>query len=196
MLTRTYTQNGEQTKQQLRRPLSQWIPTREWAKVYQEHELDITWHVPDESCKKTAEELIIKFVFPMLDKIADAKTDRFSLRRYTNQLYYGYMGAYNCFPLPDSAKGPPLNPLPSSLPRVKLGPSAIPLIYWNMHHPTGQNVREMIVDVCEKIIDRFDNKKKDDCQVLTMLSALLKVVLSDTNVDQVYFIQMCRFRSI
>ncbi|EYC04043.1 hypothetical protein Y032_0090g2382 [Ancylostoma ceylanicum] len=76
MLSRVYPENSRYISARLNRPLSEWVPVREWATLHDLRESEMAWYVPGEKAKELVKSLLEKFVFPVVDSLQDAKMDR------------------------------------------------------------------------------------------------------------------------
>ncbi|RCN49068.1 hypothetical protein ANCCAN_04813 [Ancylostoma caninum] len=78
MLSRVYPENSRYISSRLNRPLSEWVPVREWARLHDLRESEMAWYVPGEKAKELVKSLLEKFVFPFVSSLRDAKMDRFT----------------------------------------------------------------------------------------------------------------------
>uniref|UniRef100_A0A158PC00 BLM10_mid domain-containing protein n=1 Tax=Angiostrongylus cantonensis TaxID=6313 RepID=A0A158PC00_ANGCA len=103
MLSRIYPENSRYVAERLNRPLSEWVPIREWSKVYDFCETKMAWHVPNDKSKELVEALLTKFLFPTVESLKNKDMDRESLKKAIAILNYGFSGAATCFAMPSSA---------------------------------------------------------------------------------------------
>ncbi|ETN84792.1 hypothetical protein NECAME_06676, partial [Necator americanus] len=76
MLSRIYPENSRYISSRLNRPLSEWVPVREWGQLYGLKESKMAWYVPGEEGKGMVKLLLEKFVFPIVESLRDVNMDR------------------------------------------------------------------------------------------------------------------------
>ncbi|CAI4233051.1 unnamed protein product [Auanema sp. JU1783] len=182
MLSRTYPLQQHVIGKSLNRPLTEWVPIREWAEVFQEHEVEMLWHVPSEQYKQVVTELLQKFMFPYMELLQDHNLDTFAMRKYLNQVSICLCGAIPCLPMPDSGKGESVNPGPSVVPCPKRGPTGFTNKQFEISYTDGRNVREVLLEILEDIVDRLANSK-DDHQALNTITAFLRALIDEKSID-------------
>ncbi|PIO71577.1 hypothetical protein TELCIR_06521 [Teladorsagia circumcincta] len=77
MLSRIYPENTRYIADRLERPLKDWVPIREWGKMYDMSEAKMAWYVPGEKGKELVEALLKKFFFPVVESLKNKNMDRF-----------------------------------------------------------------------------------------------------------------------
>ncbi|KAK6055434.1 hypothetical protein COOONC_07063 [Cooperia oncophora] len=54
----------------------------EWSRLYKLEEMKMAWHIPTERGKAVIEEILKKFLFPVMDEIMAAQMDRLVFSRF------------------------------------------------------------------------------------------------------------------
>ncbi|EPB74578.1 hypothetical protein ANCCEY_06344 [Ancylostoma ceylanicum] len=182
MLSRVYPENSRYISARLNRPLSEWVPVREWATLHDLRESEMAWYVPGEKAKELVKSLLEKFVFPVVDSLQDAKMDRDSLKKVFTILSYGLSGSITCFSMPSS---PPFVSPNTVLPWFKFDSPNPAIVNWDIRYPSGKNFREELVDVLEKVIERLVSSKREHSQVLASISRILHNIIHTSHTDSV-----------
>ncbi|VDO30961.1 unnamed protein product [Haemonchus placei] len=180
MLSRVYPESSRYMALKLNRPLKEWIPIREWSRLYKLDEMKMAWHIPSEKGKAVIEEILKKFLFPIVDEIMALPVDRERLKKAFTIINSIFTGGAICFAMPPS----PLYPCPRSLlpwfnPNI---PNAA-VYKMDIRHPSGKNVREMLVDLFEEVINRAEKSQREHSQVLVVICSLLHYVIHVNFID-------------
>ncbi|VDK56456.1 unnamed protein product [Cylicostephanus goldi] len=75
-LSRVYPENTYFRSKMLSRPLKEWVPIREWARLYNREEVKMAWNIPNERGRAVIEEILNKFFFPTMDLVKTVHVDR------------------------------------------------------------------------------------------------------------------------
>ncbi|KAK5978777.1 hypothetical protein GCK32_001503 [Trichostrongylus colubriformis] len=180
MLSRVYPESSRYMALQLNRPLKEWVPLREWNRLYKLEEMKMAWHIPNERGKAVIEEILKKFLFPIMDEIKTVHVDRERLKKAFTIMNSIFTGGATCFSMPPS---PFYQNTGSSLPwfNPNIPNSAV---YKNdIRHPNGKNVREMLVDLTEKIVNRTETSHREHTQVLIIICSLLHYIMHTNYLD-------------
>ncbi|VDN33023.1 unnamed protein product [Cylicostephanus goldi] len=196
MLSRIYPENSRYISDRLNRPLSEWVPVREWATLYDLQNAKMAWYVPGEPGKKLVKSLLEKFVFPVADSLRDEKMDRDALKKAFTVLSYGLSGSITCFPMPSS---PPFQSPNTVLPWFKADIGNPSIVDWgkffstflavaheaftDIPHPSGRNFREVLVDILENVIKRLVTSKREHTQVLSGICRILHNLIETSYTD-------------
>ncbi|KHJ93631.1 hypothetical protein OESDEN_06452, partial [Oesophagostomum dentatum] len=182
MLSRVYPENSRYISERLNRPLSEWVPVREWGKLHDLRESKMAWYVPGEKAKQMVKDILMKFLFPVVDSLRNATMDRDTLKKAFTILSYGLSGSITCFPMPSS---PPFISPNTVLPWFKKDLLNPALVHWEIAHPSGRNFREELVDVLELVIERLMTSKREHSQVLSSICRILHNVIHTSHSDAV-----------
>ncbi|XGW27632.1 hypothetical protein V3C99_007882, partial [Haemonchus contortus] len=180
MLSRIYPESSRYMALKLNRPLKEWIPIREWSRLYKLDEVKMAWHIPSDRGKAVIEEILKKFLFPIMDEIMALPVDRERLKKAFTIINSIFTGGAICLAMPPS----PLYPCPRSLlpwfnPNI---PNAA-VYKMDIRHPNGKNVREMLVDLFEEVINRAEKSQREHSQVLVVICSLLHYVIHINFID-------------
>ncbi|VDM65588.1 unnamed protein product [Strongylus vulgaris] len=180
MLSRIYPENSRYISDRLNRPLSEWVPVREWGTLHDLQQSKMAWYVPGEKGKELVKLLLRKFVFPVVDLLRDEKLDRDTLKKAFFILSYGLSGSITCFPMPCS----PVFDSPNTvLPWFKADLANPSVVSWDIPYPSGRNFREELVDVLEKVIERLVTSKREHTQVLSCICRILHNLIETSYTD-------------
>jgi len=80
-LSVTRPQEFKSSNQDYGKPISEFLPVREWGKSYQTSDIKVEWYTPGEAEVKYAEHLIAKYLVPELDVIKAYCEDKHPLTR-------------------------------------------------------------------------------------------------------------------
>ncbi|KAK6031583.1 hypothetical protein OSTOST_02260, partial [Ostertagia ostertagi] len=180
MLSRVYPESSRYMALKLNRPLNEWVPLREWSRLYKLEEMKMAWHIPNERGKAVIEEILKKFLFPVMDEIQTVHVDREKLKKAFTIINSIFTGGATCFALPTS---PQYQSPSSSLPWFNPNIPNSAVYRMDIHHPNGRNVREMLVDLIEKIISRTETSRREHSQVLVTICSLLHYVIHTNYID-------------
>ncbi|VDM53878.1 unnamed protein product [Angiostrongylus costaricensis] len=183
MLSRIYPENSRYVAERLNRPLSEWVPIREWSKVYNFRETKMAWHVPNEKSKELVEALLTKFLFPTIESLKNKDMDRESresLKKAITILNYGFSGAATCFAMPSSTIFTSSNTMLPWYNTNSVNPSAV---QWDIRSSSGRNFREELVETLENVIERLVSSKREHSQVLSNISRILYNVIRTSRTD-------------
>ncbi|KAK6750531.1 hypothetical protein RB195_002481 [Necator americanus] len=161
MLSRIYPENSRYISSRLNRPLSEWVPVREWGQLYGLKESKMAWYVPGEEGKGMVKLLLEKFVFPIVESLRDVNMDRDTLKKSFTILSFGL----------------------SVLPWFKIDSLNPAVMNWDIRYTSGKNFREELVDVLEGVIERLVLSKREHSQVLASISRILHNVIHTNHTD-------------
>ncbi|KAK6750530.1 hypothetical protein RB195_002480 [Necator americanus] len=179
-LSRTYPENTYRRNKDLSRPLKEWVPIREWGRLYKLEDVKMAWNVPSEKCRAVMEEILRKFLFPVMDLIKHVHVDRETLKKSFTIMSSILTGGGTCFSLPPS----PLVACPiSALPWFNANIPNTAVFTSEIRHPSGKNIREMLTDLIEKIINRSETSKHDLSQVLVTICSMLHYLIHINYID-------------
>ncbi|EYC04050.1 hypothetical protein Y032_0090g2387 [Ancylostoma ceylanicum] len=179
-LSRVYPENTDYRNRKLSRPLQEWVPLREWGRLYRLEDVKMAWNVPNEKGKAVIQELVKKFLFPVMDMIRTAHVDRETMKKSFTIMSAVLTGGATCFSLPPS----PLFQCPNSmLPWFNANIPNSAVFKSDMRHPSGKNVREMMVDLIEKTIARAETSDRDLSQVLVTICSMLHYLIHTNYID-------------
>ncbi|ETN84788.1 hypothetical protein NECAME_06672 [Necator americanus] len=134
------------------------VAYNEWGRLYKLEDVKMAWNVPSEKCRAVMEEILRKFLFPVMDLIKHVHVDRETLKKSFTIMSSILTGGGTCFSLPPS----PLVACPiSALPWFNANIPNTAVFTSEIRHPSGKNIREMLTDLIEKIINRSETSKHD-----------------------------------
>ncbi|WKY03235.1 hypothetical protein Q1695_004743 [Nippostrongylus brasiliensis] len=180
MLSRMYPENTRYVGDRLSRPLKEWVPIREWGKQYDMSEVKMAWYVPGAKAKALVEELLKKFLFPVVESLKNKDMDRDSLKKAFNILTFGFSGGATCFEMP---KSPVFVSAHTVLPWFKPDSINPAVQHWDIKTPSGGNFREYLVNILEEVIERLVASKREHSQVLSSISKILQSVIDTSYPD-------------
>uniref|UniRef100_A0A158P7I9 BLM10_mid domain-containing protein n=1 Tax=Angiostrongylus cantonensis TaxID=6313 RepID=A0A158P7I9_ANGCA len=76
MLSRVYPENSRYMSEKLDRSLKEWVPIREWGRLYEIKDMKMAWHIPNNRGNAVVEEMLKKFLFPVMDLVNSVEVDR------------------------------------------------------------------------------------------------------------------------
>ena len=152
--------------------------------TYQEHEISLAWHVPDESRRDVVAEILSRFMFPLLEKMRTTKVSVHDLRRYLKQVNMAYCGAVTCLPMPNSGKTDPLNISDRILPFARFSHAHVTNKYWDIPYIDGSNVRETLFVTLESLLENMTfTEGTEDTQALISITNMLRNIIDDKGID-------------
>lgn len=162
-------------KETFAKSLREWNPIKYWAKCIEYKDTVIKWYIPAKPQIECAERIANKFFFPYIEKLVNMEYDRDSFRHIIYHLMT-IVQELKVVQHPKSLRVIPDRYGRSCLPIASssLGTSCI--LDYEMKGPNGENVREMIVEMIEKI-----SKKIQDPTSLINLSTMLFKCLGKRN---------------
>ncbi|XGW27629.1 hypothetical protein V3C99_007881 [Haemonchus contortus] len=179
-LSRVYPESSRYMALKLNRPLKEWVPIREWSRLYKLSEIKMAWHIPNERGKAVIEEILRKFLFPIMDEIKTVHVDRERLKKAFTIMNSVFTGGATCFSMPPS----PLHPSPNTLlPWFNPNIPNSAVYKMDVRHPNGKNVREFLIELIEKIINRTETSQREHSQVLVTICSLLHYILHTNYID-------------
>ncbi|VDM52991.1 unnamed protein product [Angiostrongylus costaricensis] len=102
MLSRVYPENSRYMSEKLDRSLKEWVPIREWGRLYEIKDMKMAWHIPNNRGKAVIEEMLKKFLFPVMDLVNSVEVDRETLKKSFTIINSIFTGGATCFSLPSS----------------------------------------------------------------------------------------------
>ncbi|VDL79910.1 unnamed protein product [Nippostrongylus brasiliensis] len=152
----------------------------EWGKQYDMSEVKMAWYVPGAKAKALVEELLKKFLFPVVESLKNKDMDRDSLKKAFNILTFGFSGGATCFEMP---KSPVFVSAHTVLPWFKPDSINPAVQHWDIKTPSGGNFREYLVNILEEVIERLVASKREHSQVLSSISKILQSVIDTSYPD-------------
>uniref|UniRef100_A0A7I4YPD5 BLM10_mid domain-containing protein n=2 Tax=Haemonchus contortus TaxID=6289 RepID=A0A7I4YPD5_HAECO len=180
MLSRIYPENTRYIADRLERPLKDWVPVREWGRMYEMAEAKMAWYVPSEKGKQLVEALLNKFLFPVVESLKDENMDRESLKKALTIINFGFSGGITCFALPPS---PEFKSRHSVVPWFKPDSRNPSVLHWDIRPPSGENFCEYLVNILEKVAERLVSSKREHTQVLCTICKILHSIIHSNNAD-------------
>ncbi|VDO28298.1 unnamed protein product [Haemonchus placei] len=180
MLSRIYPENTRYIADRLERPLKDWVPVREWGRMYEMAEAKMAWYVPSEKGKQLVEALLNKFLFPVVESLKDENMDRESLKKALTIINFGFSGGITCFALPPS---PEFKSRHSVVPWFKPDSKNPSVLHWDIRPPSGENFCEHLVNILEKVAERLVSSKREHTQVLCTICKILHSIIHSNNAD-------------
>ncbi|CAJ0602003.1 unnamed protein product [Cylicocyclus nassatus] len=179
-LSRVYPENTYSRSKMLSRPLKEWVPIREWARLYNRDEVKMAWNIPSERGRAVMKEILNKFFFPTMDLVQTVHVEREELKKAFAIMSSVLTGGATCFSMPPS----PLFPCPiSKLPWFNPDIPNTAVFRSDIQHPSGRNVREMLIELMEKVVNRAETSKHDLSQVLVTICSMLHYLIHTNYID-------------
>ncbi|KJH47942.1 hypothetical protein DICVIV_05962 [Dictyocaulus viviparus] len=142
--------------------------------------MKMAWHVPNNRGRAVIEEMLKKFLFPVMDHINAVHVDRETLKKSFTIISSIFTGGATCFSLPSS----PLYHSPSTaLPWFNANIPNSAVFKLDVRHPCNRNVREMLVELIEKVINRTETSQREHSQVLITICSMLHYLIHTNYID-------------
>ncbi|WKY03229.1 hypothetical protein Q1695_004740 [Nippostrongylus brasiliensis] len=180
MLSRVYPENSRYMGEKLNRSLKEWIPIREWSRLYKLEDMKMAWHIPSDRGKAVIIEILNKFLFPVMDQLKIEHVDRETLKRSFSVMNSIFTGGATSFSLPPS---PLFHVSSTCLPWFNPNIPNSAVFKLDIQHPTGKNVRLMLVELFEKIMNRAETSHREHTQVLCMICTMLHYIIHTNYLD-------------
>ncbi|KAE9420130.1 hypothetical protein Angca_004885 [Angiostrongylus cantonensis] len=180
MLSRVYPENSRYMSEKLDRSLKEWVPIREWGRLYEIKDMKMAWHIPNNRGNAVVEEMLKKFLFPVMDLVNSVEVDRETLKKSFTIINSIFTGGATCFSLPSS----PLFHSPSTaLPWFNANIPNAAVFKLDVRHPSNRNVREMLVELIENVINKTETCQREHSQVLITICSMLHYLIHTNYID-------------
>ncbi|KAL4238306.1 Proteasome activator complex subunit 4 [Mactra antiquata] len=162
----------------LDRPLSEYLPIRDWAKTGDLDELQIDWHVPSQPEIDFAQELLEKFLVPELDFIQQISSEntvpREDLLRRLNIILECLNGAGAVLPM---WEGDNISLIESQLPLKRFSCAKSCGNNFVVTVKNGTNVRVAVVESIRSLLDYMLTCSEDDTKSFHRLLRIYEAIL-------------------
>ncbi|XP_075223188.1 proteasome activator complex subunit 4A-like isoform X2 [Lycorma delicatula] len=142
-------------------PISEHLPIRAWGKSGDIHNLNISWHFPDEYDLNEVQRLISKYLPPELERLEKYVKNEITLTREELQCSLSIvMAVLNCGHLLPDWDEPPISLIESYQPPLH---SSVTLgIIGKLTMPDGSNVRKTVVFAISSLQEKLMSCAEDD----------------------------------
>lgn len=175
-LTQTYPLEFRSVDHDFDKPLTEYLPLKDWAKAGDVHNLNVQWHISTDEEIDLAEEIVNRFLLPQLEFFhsinSENEVSREDLLRRLNIVVEIITGAGSHLP-------------PWEGDKVELVKSQVPLTRFSCFARTdsrvltakGKNIRAAVHDAMHHLLKYMNISREDDTKSLFLIIKIYEVIM-------------------